>query len=71
MSMKSDCEAAIYNYAPQIRQTNAALLGEHSDYVGIVLLLLRDHYHALKEAGETEWSIPDYMFTTLEEMKPY
>ena len=71
MSMKLDCESAIYNYAPQIRQTNAALLGEHSDYVGIVLLLLRDHYHALKEAGETEWSIPDYMVTTLEEMKPY
>ena len=71
MSMKEDCKAAIYNYAPQIRQTNAAFLGEHSDYVGIVLTSLRDHYHVLKETGETEWSIPDYMITMLEEMKPY
>jgi hypothetical protein len=71
MTLKTDCQEAIYSYAPQQRQTNAALLGEHKEYIGVVLQLLRDHYHALEEDGETEWSIPDYIVSTLEEMKPY
>lgn len=71
MNMKENCEAAILSYAPLIRQLNAAITGEHSVYVNVVLTLLRDRYHSLKEAGETEWSIPDQIVATLEEMKPY
>lgn len=71
MSMKEDCQQAIYSYAPAIKQNNASLLGEHSGYVQAVLCTLRDHYHVLKEAGETEWSIPDDLKAALDEDKPY
>lgn len=71
MSLKTDCQDAIYSYAPQQRQTNAALLGEHKEYVSVVLTLLRDHYHALVDAGETNWTVPEQITQTLNEMKPY
>jgi len=71
MSLSSDCEASIFSFAPQIRQNNAAISGEHSDYVGIVLILLRENYQKLKSDGETEWSIPANVAETLNSMKPY
>ena len=71
MSLKSECEVAIYSYAPQMRQTNAALLGEFKEYVEFVLSSLRAHYHVLKEEGETEWSIPDDLKAKLDADKPY
>ncbi len=71
MSLRTDCQAAIYSYAPQQKQTNAALFGEHKEYVGVVLTLLRDHYHALSDAGETEWTVPEQITQTLNELKPY
>lgn len=71
MSLKSECEAAIYSYAPQMRQTNAALLGEFKEYVEFVVSSLRTHYHVLKEEGETEWSILDDLKAQLDADKPY
>lgn len=71
MSMKLDCEAAIYSYASQQRQTNAALFGEHLDYVLFAVSGLKAHYHVLKEEGETEWSIPDDLKAQLDADKPY
>lgn len=71
MDIKAECEAAIYSYAPQMRQTNAALLGDYEEYVEFVVSSLRAHYHVLKEAGETEWSIPDDLKAQLDADKPY
>jgi hypothetical protein len=59
MSLSTDCENAILEYAPLIRQVNASFLGEH---VG---------YYELDEAGETEWSIPDALRQELDADKPY
>ena len=69
--MDKDCELEILKYAPYFRQCNAALSGEHSEYISIVLKLLRDHYHSLSESGETSWTVPDQITNTLTEMKPY
>ena len=71
MSLKSDCKSAIYFYASQERQNNSVRTGEHSGYVGLVLILLRNRYHELKEANETTWSIPDALREQLDTDKPY
>ena len=71
MSLSNDCENAILEYAPFIRQVNAALLGEHAGYVGHVLIMLRERYHELEEANETTWSIPDDLRQQLDADKPY
>ena len=68
--MRDDCQASIETYAPAYRQRNAALLGEHADYIKIVLTLLRDHYHVLEAAGETVWSVPAQINQTLIDMRP-
>lgn len=70
--MKQQCETAILNYAPVIRQTNAYLFNEHKDYIVAVITLYRDHYHALKAAGETEWrDLDSATITWLDDNKPY
>lgn len=71
MSLSTDCENAILEYAPLIRQVNASFLGEHDVYIGHVLLMLRERYYELEEAGETEWSIPDALRQELDADKPY
>jgi hypothetical protein len=71
MSLSNDCENAILEYAPLIRQTNATLLGEHAGFIAHVLLVLRTRYYELEEAGETTWSIPDALRKQLDADKPY
>jgi hypothetical protein len=68
--MRATCEASILTYAPDYRQRNAALLGEHAGYVKTVLKLLRDHFHELETAGETTWSVPAQIDQTLTDMRP-
>jgi hypothetical protein len=69
--MEKDCELEILKYAPYFRQSNAALYGEHKDYIDIVLKVMRDHYQYLTESGATDWSVTDQITNTLTEMKPY
>jgi|TARA_R110000765_G_scaffold50551_2_gene102645 hypothetical protein len=71
MSLSTDCENAILEYAPTIRQHNAALVGEHKVYVCHVLLMLRERYYELEEANETTWSIPAALKQELDADKPY
>ena len=71
MSLSTDCENAILEYAPLIRQVNASFLGEHTGYISHVLLMLRERYYELEEAGETQWSIPDALRQELDADKPY
>ena len=71
MNIKQDCESAIYSYAPQMRQTNAVLLGDHRQYVEFAVSSLKNHYHVLKVEGETTWSIPEDLKAKLDADKPY
>lgn len=54
-NLKDGCKSAIYKYAPQYRQTNAALNGEHKKFVQKVIGLYRVQYHILKKDNKTEW----------------
>jgi|TARA_R110000744_G_scaffold149405_2_gene262556 hypothetical protein len=56
--MKEQCKQAIYSYVDAETQLNAALTGEHSEYVEIVLTLLRSQYSNQIEAGETTFTVP-------------
>lgn len=67
--MEQQCKDKILEYAPWERQHNAALFGEHVDYITIVVKIFRDHYHHLQDQGATEWTDPDT--TWLDENKPY
>jgi len=71
IEMEKDCELEILKYAPYFRQCNAALYGEHKEYIDVVLTLLRGHYRSLGEVGEAVWVVPDQITQTLTEMKPY
>ena len=54
-NLKDGCRASIYKYAPQYRQTNAAMTGENKDFVQKVIKLYRVQYHMLKADNITEW----------------
>ena len=71
MSMKQQCQDAVYNYVDAQTQRNAALTGEHKDYVCLVLQLLRDEYHAQLNAGATEFVVPDSINLTLTDECPW
>ena len=43
-SLKDGCKASIYKYAPQYRQTNAAISGEHKNFIVKVISFYRTHY---------------------------
>jgi|SaaInlLV_10m_DNA_1039704.scaffolds.fasta_scaffold13933_2 hypothetical protein len=70
-TLKEDCKAAIYEYAPLERQNTAAICGIHQGYVHLVITEFREHYENLKRAGETEWYIPEYLKAALDADKPY
>jgi hypothetical protein len=57
--MKEQCKQAIYSYVDAETQMNAALTGEHSEYVEIVLILLRDAYREQVAAGETTFTVAE------------
>ena len=55
--MKQQCKAAIYSYVDAETQLNAALTGEHKEYVQLVLILMRDSYRDQVAAGATTFLI--------------
>ena len=55
--MKQQCKAAIYLYVDQETQNNAALTGEHKEYVQLVLQLMRDSYREQVSEGATQFVI--------------
>lgn len=69
--MKEQCQAAIYNYVDAETQRNAALTGEHKEYVLLVLQLLRDEYHRQVTLGDTEFSVPEHIALTLTDECPW
>ena len=71
MSLATECQAAIFNYADADTQRNAALTGEHKDYVMLVLQLLRDAYREQKANGDTTFVVPDDTAVFLTEECPW
>jgi len=55
--MKEQCKQTIYSYVDAETQLNAALTGEHSEYVALVLQLMRDAYREQVANGETTFTV--------------
>jgi len=55
--MKEQCKQIIYSYVDAETQLNAALTGEHSEYVALVLQLMRDAYREQVANGETTFTV--------------
>lgn len=69
--MENQCKQAILSYASEETQRNAALFGEHKEYVELVITLLRDEYKIQVEAGATEFVVPEFIDNTLISMRPW
>lgn len=59
MSIQTECQDAIYSYVSAETQSNAALTGEHKDYVLLTLFLMRDLYREQMASGATVFTIPE------------
>tara|TARA_B100001093_G_C26734571_1_gene973815 strand:+ start:904 stop:1119 length:216 start_codon:yes stop_codon:yes gene_type:complete len=71
MSLKSDCEASIYSYAPLHKQLNSQILNEHSEYVGMVILLHREEYEVQKANGDSTFVLSEGVKEILTEQNPF
>jgi hypothetical protein len=69
--MRNQCQQAIYSYADEQCQRNAALTGEHAEYVRLVLQLLRDEYKVQVTAGATEFTVPEGIHELLTQECPW
>ena len=69
--MREQCQQVIYTYADEECQRNAAITGEHSEYVRIVLQLLRTEYQQQVAAGATEFVVPDAIHDVLTQECPW
>lgn len=69
--MEEQCKTKILEYANEEMQRNAALTGEHKEYVSTVLTLLRDEYHKQAAAGETTFTVPSEITNLLNSIKPW
>lgn len=69
--MNEQCKQAILSYVSEETQRNAALFGEHKEYVLLVITLLRDEYKTQVEAGATEFVVPELIDNTLTSMRPW
>ena len=69
--MREQCQTSIYSYANLDMQQNAAITGEHKNYVLLVLQILRDNYRDQVMAGKTEFIIPEDTKAFLDSQKPW
>ena len=71
MSLATECQTAIFNYVDADTQRNAALTGEHKEYLTLVIQMLRDAYKEQKAAGLTTFTVPDDTAVFLTEECPW
>ena len=71
MSLKSECEASVFSFAPLHKQLNANTIDEHKEYIGIVIHLHREEYERRKEAGETTFVLPQIDQEFLTDTRPW
>ncbi len=71
-TLEEQCRDRIIDLVPMIRQVNAALFGEHEDYIKVTLTLLKNHFYALEQAGATSWTDPDAdIMAWINDNRPY
>ncbi len=71
MSLQESCKETIYNYVDEETQLNAALTGEHLEYVQMVIALLRAEYAQQEIDGKTTFTVPDGIAQMLQEECPW
>lgn len=71
MSLETQCQDAIFSYVDADTQRNAALTGEHKEYVILVLQLLRDQYRLQRDSGATEFEVPTETADFLTAQRPW
>lgn len=71
INMEEQCREAIYSYVDEETQMNAALTGEHKEYVTLVITMLRHLYHEHLLSGATEFVIPDDTAAFLQQECPW
>lgn len=71
MTLKSDCEASIFSFAPLHKQLNANTLDEHKLYISLVVQLHREEYERCKKAGENSFVLPEGAKAMLTDTKPW
>jgi hypothetical protein len=69
--MKTECSDAIHEYIDTNCQINAALTGEHKEYVTMVLQLMRDTYAAQVANGDTTFIVPEDISAVIIDMRPW
>ena len=69
--MKEQCKQAIYSYVDAETQLNAALTGEHKEYVALCISLLRLHYTQLLSEGATTFTVSDDIAVVLTNECPW
>lgn len=71
MTLQEQCEQTILQYVPYYRQTNAALSGEHKEFVELALKLMRDYYHHLQSQGAVDYVLEQPLVDWLTANTPY
>ena len=69
--MEDQCKQAILSYVSEETQRNAALFGEHVQYVQLVITLLRDEYRKQVAEGATEFVVPPSINQTIIDERPW
>lgn len=68
---KTAVKNKILEYASEEMQRNAALFGEHAEWVTTVITLIRDDYHAQARSGAEEYTLSSDIQTYLDANKPW
>ena len=69
--MKQQVKTAIYSYVDQETQNNAALFGEHKEYVELVVKVLRAEYQRQTLEGATEFTVSTEIDAMLTAERPW
>jgi hypothetical protein len=69
--LREECRQIILLYADEETQRNAALTGEHKDYVMLVLFMLRNEYKRLSASGEISFTPSSEIIAHLDSIRPW
>ena len=71
MSLKSECEASIFAYAPLHKQLNSQIFGEHIGFISTVIILHREEYEVQKANGDSTFVLSEGAKEILTEQNPF
>ena len=73
MTLSEGATNEIVTRWPEYKQRNVGIVYEfygrdYADNMVCGIQLVRDHHQALEDAGDTTWSIPQYLTDTLDDL---